>query len=808
MSKKPIAHSLRAVFAIVLFGVVLTLVFGVNPAIADDAVAPGAVVEAEVAADAVVDTEPSSEVDDPAAVVDPEPSDDAADACAPQLDPEVDGSHELVVDGEGEAAAADEPATADDGDADEPVAVDGEAAVEPELDADATDEDPSATEVDEEPAVEAELADDAELVSDVVEPELVGAERSGLNGIDISGWNPTIDITKLTNTDFVIIKATEYNPSTKTYTSYVPRMKEWADEVLKQGKLLGFYHFATSEEYYGQTMQMQADAFVDTVRSYINKQQCILVLDWEDTNYSKLQTNVTWAKQWLDRVYKTTGVKPLIYTGKYATEDVDWSPVAKDYKLWGANYYYDYYYDPEDPDNILSGPIKGYVNSPKMPTTWGAWTSQKPAIYQYTSTARIPGYDHNVDVNRFYGTRTEWLNMCKKNTDVILAKYGWYYESGSYRYYTNNKKATGWLVTKDNINGTVGGNQRYWLGSNGNLRTNQLIDPNTTNGKGAGYYAFATSIASGKGGYVVRGKYVADNGYVYLANNDGKLENPGWLVTKAYDGANQRYWIDSKAHAAIPGYSTAGWLHYTLPNKGYVARGSFVDSNGLVGTANNDGRITSDPRGFTGWRVTNALGHGMQRYWYRRGVLVKNELLKASETGWWAFARPEGYVVRGRYKHPSTELVYFANNDGKLENPGWLVTNKYGQGMQRYYIDDVHHAAVPGYSSKGWHHVTRYDGFVVRGKYVALDGTVYLANNDGRLEMGGSGNGGWLVTNKYDGGRMQRYWIDARKHGAIPGFFTVGGSRYYTRPTLGYVLRGTLVINGRSYAANNNGVIL
>ncbi len=45
------------------------------------------------------------------------------------------------------------------------------------------------------------------------------------------------------------------------------------------------------------------------------------------------------------------------------------------------------------------------------------------------------------------------------------------------------------------------------------------------------------------------------------------------------------------------------------------------------------------------------------------------------------------------------------------------MTNKYGDGLQRYWIDDEAHAAVPGYSPEGYDHYTRPEGYVVRGKY-------------------------------------------------------------------------------------------
>ena len=76
----------------------------------------------------------------------------------------------------------------------------------------------------------------------------------------------------------------------------------------------------------------------------------------------------------------------------------------------------------------------------------------------------------------------------------------------------------GWLVTAT-VRGTVdGGLQRYWLDSaTGALSFNKLISADE-----AGWWAYATAD-----GWVVRGKYKASDGTVYLANNDGKLEDAG-----------------------------------------------------------------------------------------------------------------------------------------------------------------------------------------------------------------------------------------------------------------------------------------
>jgi len=82
----------------------------------------------------------------------------------------------------------------------------------------------------------------------------------------------------------------------------------------------------------------------------------------------------------------------------------------------------------------------------------------------------------------------------------------------------------------------------------------------------------------------------------------------------------------------------------------------------------------------------------------------------------------------------------------------------------------------------GWWAYARPEGYVVRGKYAASDGTVYLADNDGKLE-----EEGWVVTGRYDNGDLERYYIDGSTHAAKKGLFTIGSDSYYGQPAAGYV---------------------
>lgn len=92
-----------------------------------------------------------------------------------------------------------------------------------------------------------------------------------LHVIDIASWQKGI-IPSQTSADAVIIKVTGG-------THYEnPYWRQWADDVLKSGKLLGLYHYAVEQEA-GPQAKAEAEFFLGKVKDYNGK--FIPVLDWE-----------------------------------------------------------------------------------------------------------------------------------------------------------------------------------------------------------------------------------------------------------------------------------------------------------------------------------------------------------------------------------------------------------------------------------------------------------------------------------------------------------------------------------------------
>lgn len=208
-----------------------------------------------------------------------------------------------------------------------------------------------------------------------------------LNGIDISCWNPTVDPAKVEG-DFIIIKATGGN-------SYVnPYFEKHAQETLAAGKLLGFYHFAQDWNC-GGTVQEEATHFYQNVKGYLGKG--IAILDWEA---DALRLGPKWAQEFLDTFYSISGVRCLIYMSVAPARNYDWTSVANSgYKLWVAQY------ASNDRQN-------GYDIDPWY-DSYGVGAFKEPVMRQYTSNGYIKGYDKNLDLNLFYGTKQTWMQLAE-----------------------------------------------------------------------------------------------------------------------------------------------------------------------------------------------------------------------------------------------------------------------------------------------------------------------------------------------------------------------------------------------------------
>lgn len=209
-----------------------------------------------------------------------------------------------------------------------------------------------------------------------------------MKGIDISNHQKGIDLSEI-DADFFIFKSSEGVGFTD------PCLKDFMEQGLKFGKKLGIYHFARPTN----NPIDEANFFVSIIKPYIGK--ALLVLDWEAENIS----DTTWAKQWLDKVYELTGVKPLVYMSESVVNSYDWSEVAKaNYGLWVAKYR----------DNEVD--VNYDMSSAGNPPAIKYW--EVMAMWQWTSSGRLDGYAGNLDCDIFYGNEASWDLYAKPDKEV------------------------------------------------------------------------------------------------------------------------------------------------------------------------------------------------------------------------------------------------------------------------------------------------------------------------------------------------------------------------------------------------------
>lgn len=206
-----------------------------------------------------------------------------------------------------------------------------------------------------------------------------------LNGIDIASYQSKIVPSKLTTTDFVIVKFTQGVSYLNPYANTQYSLSKKAD------KLLGAYHYAE-----GRDAKAEASFFVSKLGDRVG--ECILALDWEGNQNSVFGSgkDVQWCLTWLDEVYRLTGVRAFIYMSKSVCRRWDWSRVAEHYPLWCAQY------ASNNPTDYHSNPwsdAKGF----------GAWDTD--TIRQYSSHGRITGYSANIDIDLAYLTAEQWRSM-------------------------------------------------------------------------------------------------------------------------------------------------------------------------------------------------------------------------------------------------------------------------------------------------------------------------------------------------------------------------------------------------------------
>lgn len=220
--------------------------------------------------------------------------------------------------------------------------------------------------------------------------------KTELNGCDVASYQAGIDFAKMTTTDFAIVKGTQglwyVNP-------YADIQYSGAKAA---GKLLGMYHYAE-----GKDPIAEARYFVRKVGTRVG--ECILALDWEGHDNSKFNSDaeVAWVLKFAMEVYRLTKVHIFLYMSKSVTRRRNWAEVAKDVRLWCAQY------ANQDHTDYKSNPWTDNGG-------FGAW--KYDTIRQYSSKGRVTGYGKDLDINRAYMSKAEWLAAAAGKNTVTAEK--------------------------------------------------------------------------------------------------------------------------------------------------------------------------------------------------------------------------------------------------------------------------------------------------------------------------------------------------------------------------------------------------
>ena len=217
----------------------------------------------------------------------------------------------------------------------------------------------------------------------------------GLNGVDVASYQSKLKPSAMTTTQFVIVKFTQG-------TWYVNPYAEAQYSAAKAaGKLLGAYHYGE-----GGSATKEARYFAKILGSRVG--ECVPGLDWEGMQNSTFGSgkDVAWCLEFCDEFYRLTGVRPVIYMSKSVCRKYDWARVAKNYKLWCAQY------GSNNATNYRSDP---WTDS----NSFGAWKGD--TIRQYSSHGSIKGYSGYIDINLAYLTEEEWKELAKGKTEKAAA---------------------------------------------------------------------------------------------------------------------------------------------------------------------------------------------------------------------------------------------------------------------------------------------------------------------------------------------------------------------------------------------------
>lgn len=194
-----------------------------------------------------------------------------------------------------------------------------------------------------------------------------------IRGIDVSTHQKKIYWSKVSNVDFVFIKATE------GATLKDDRFAQNWDSVIKNGITHGAYHFYRPNV----SPESQFENFKSVVKLEPGDLPPVLDAEVGSRNHTKLKNDF---KKWLKMAEEHYGVTPIIYCNYGFWKLYFNDPYFSKYPLWIANYV------TSDIDTVVKD--------------WHFW--------QHTCYGKINGISGHVDQNLFNATQYNLDDICKK----------------------------------------------------------------------------------------------------------------------------------------------------------------------------------------------------------------------------------------------------------------------------------------------------------------------------------------------------------------------------------------------------------
>ncbi len=167
----------------------------------------------------------------------------------------------------------------------------------------------------------------------------------------------------------------------------------WIQWLRANNRPWGFYHFL-GDGHYCPGGKREAQYFVQKTANYFG--EGIPVADYEADVKDYYGTGYLY--EFLTEVYRLTGIKPMVYVSCGVIPWQDFSKIAAEgYPLWIAQY---------ANNQFTSWQTNPWQNGSVAPF-------DKFVMHQYTSHGRIPGWNGNLDMNRFYGSVDEWNALAR-----------------------------------------------------------------------------------------------------------------------------------------------------------------------------------------------------------------------------------------------------------------------------------------------------------------------------------------------------------------------------------------------------------